>query len=336
MASGHVRCNGGPLQPGNGCATAPTALRILFITATRIGDAVLSTGLLNHLLRAHPHAKVVVACGPAAEGVFARMPNRAWTIPLEKRPFRLHWLELWRQVAGSRWDLVVDLRASGFAWAIRARRRVVMRGGRRPGHRLAQLGALMGLDPPPLPVAWFAPADARRAEALLPGDGPWLALGPTANWNRKVWPPERFVSLAEALSAPGGPLAGAKVAVLGGPGAAERAMAAPVLAALGGGGRAVDLVGNLSLPEAAAVLARCALFVGNDSGLMHLSAATGAPTLGLFGPSPADHYAPAGPRAAAVVAPGSPGLDSMPNLTLDAALGAAERLLAAPASAAAA
>jgi ADP-heptose:LPS heptosyltransferase len=111
-------------------------------------------------------------------------------------------------------------------------------------------------------------------------------------------------------------------------------MAAPVLAALGD--RAVDLVGNLSLPEAAAVLARCALFVGNDSGLMHLSAAAGAPTLGLFGPSPADHYAPAGPRAAAAVAPGSPGLDAMPNLTLEAALEAAERLLAAPAAPAAA
>ena len=85
-------------------------------------------------------------------------------------------------------------------------------------------------------------------------------------------------------------------------------MAAPVLDGLGDE-RAVDLVGKLSLPEAAAVLARCALFVGNDSGLMHLSAATGTPTLGLFGPSPADHYAPAGPRAAAVMAPGSPALE---------------------------
>ena len=74
-------------------------MRILFITATRVGDAVLSTGLLDHLLRKHPHAKVVVACGPAAEGVFARMPNRAWTIVLEKRALRLHWWGLWRQVA---------------------------------------------------------------------------------------------------------------------------------------------------------------------------------------------------------------------------------------------
>ena len=102
-------------------------------------------------------------------------------------------------------------------------------------------------------------------------------------------------------------------------------MAAPVLAALGD--RAVDLMGTLSLPEAAAVLARCAIFIGNDSGLMHLSAAAGAPTLGLFGPSRVSEYAPAGRRTATVIAPGSPALDSMAGLTLDQALAAARGLL---------
>ncbi|RAI60985.1 glycosyltransferase family 9 protein [Roseicella frigidaeris] len=302
-------------------------MRILFISSTRIGDAVLSTGLLDHLIRTYPQAKLVVACGPVAEGVFARMPNRAWTIVLAKRRYRLHWLELWRAVAGQRWDIVVDLRGSAFAWMVRARRRYVLRGGRQPGHRLAHLGALLGLDPPPLPVAWYNAADRARAAALLPGEGVWIALGPTANWDRKVWPAERFVALYRALTAPGAPLAGARAAILGGPGPQERAMAAPVLAALGE--RAVDLVGTLSLPEVAAVLARCALFVGNDSGLMHLSAATGTPTLGLFGPSRVEEYAPAGRHVATAVAPDSPGLDSMPGLTLAAALAAAERLLAA-------
>jgi ADP-heptose:LPS heptosyltransferase len=307
-------------------------VRILFITSTRIGDAVLSTGLLDHLIRTYPHAKVAVACGPVAEGVFARMPNRAWTIILAKRRFRLHWLELWRQVAGMRWDIVVDLRGSGFAWMVRAGRRYVMRGGRQPGHRLTHLGALLGLDPPPLPVAWFAPADAARAAALMPGGERWIGLGPTANWDRKVWPAERFVALFQTLTAPGRPLAGARAVVLGGPGAQEAAMAAPVLAALGD--RAVDCVGRLSLPEVAAVLSRCALFVGNDSGLMHLSAATGTPTLGLFGPSRVEEYAPAGRRTATAVSPTSPDLDSMAGLTVEAALARAEGLLGHPAVAA--
>ncbi len=45
---------------------------------------------------------------------------------------------------------------------------------------------------------------------------------------------------------------------------------------------------------AAAVLRRCLLFIGNDTGLMHVAAASGAPTLGLFGPSPVEQYAPWG------------------------------------------
>jgi ADP-heptose:LPS heptosyltransferase len=60
---------------------------------------------------------------------------------------------------------------------------------------------------------------------------------------------------------------------------------------------------------------------------MHLAAAAGAPTLGLFGPTPADEYGPAGPRAAAVLADGPPGAAAMAALPMAAALAAAERLL---------
>ena len=66
-------------------------MRILFVTSNRLGDAVLSTGLLDHLIRAHPEARFTIACGPVAEDVFARMPNRERTIVLDKLPYRLHW-----------------------------------------------------------------------------------------------------------------------------------------------------------------------------------------------------------------------------------------------------
>ena len=102
-------------------------------------------------------------------------------------------------------------------------------------------------------------------------------------------------------------------------------MAAPLLAALPG---AVDLVGRLALPGAAACLARCAVFVGNDSGLMHLAAAAGAPTLGLFGPTPASEYAPSGVCAAAVEAEGRSGEAAIGALTVEAVVRAAEALLA--------
>ncbi len=255
-------------------------MRILFITANRIGDAVLTTGLLDHLLRTRPAARFTIACGPAAAGLFARMPRRDATLEFDKRRFSLHWLGLWAHVVGASWDLAIDLRGSALTFFVPARRRVVMRGGRRPGHRLRHIGSALGLDPPPLPVAWTAPEDEALAARLLPAGGPIVALGPTANWTGKVWPADYFIRLFQALA--DGPLPGARAAIFAGPGDAERALAAPVLAALPG---AIDLAGRLALPEAAACLARCALFVGNDSGLMHLAAAAGAPTLGLFGPS---------------------------------------------------
>jgi ADP-heptose:LPS heptosyltransferase len=225
---------------------------------------------------------------------------------------------------GTRWDLVADLRGSAFAWTVRARRRAIKKGGRRPGHRLLHIAETLGLTPAPRPVAWFGAEDAARVAAWLPA-GPFLALGPTANVRMKVWPAERFVQLAQALTGPDGPLPGAPVVVLGGPGPVEAEMAAPLLAALPD---AVDLVGRLSLPEAAAVLARAALYVGNDSGLMHLAAATGAPTLGLFGPTQAAEYAPVGPRAQAVLAAGPPGGSPMTRLALGPVVAAARRALA--------
>ena len=299
-------------------------MRILFISSTRIGDAVLSTGLLDHLMRAHPEARFTIVCGRVAEGVFRRMPRLDRLIAVEKRRYSLHWLEIWGQLATTRWDLVVDLRASAIAWLLWTRRRAVIQGGRRPGHRLTHLAALLGVEPPPLPVIWTAPEDTARAAALLPEGQPWLVLGPTANWHRKVWPAERFAELALRLTAPDGALPGAGIAILGGPGDQERSMATPVLTALP---QALDLVGKLDLPEVAAVLARAAIFIGNDSGLMHLAAAAGAPTLGLFGPTPSDEYGPAGPKAQAVLADGPPGQGAMEDLPVARVLEAAKALI---------
>jgi ADP-heptose:LPS heptosyltransferase len=299
-------------------------VRILFISSTRIGDAVLSTGLLDPLARQHPEARFTIVCGRVAEGVFRRMPRLERLIAIEKRRYSLHWLEIWGALAFTRWDLVVDLRASAIAWLLWTRERRVIQGGRRPGHRLAHLAALLGVSPPPLPVTWTAPEDNARAAALLPAGRPWLVLGPTANWHRKVWSADRFAELARRLTAPDGALPGAGIAILGGPGDQERSMANPVLTALP---QALDLVGKLDLPEVAAVLARAAIFIGNDSGLMHLAAAAGAPTLGLFGPTPADEYGPAGPKAQAVLADGPPGQGAMEDLPLSRVLEAAAALL---------
>ena len=62
----------------------------------------------------------------------------------------------------------------------------------------------------------------------------------------------------------------------------------------------LDLVGRLKLIEIFTCLERCSLYIGNDSGLMHIAAASGVPTLGLFGPSKEELYAPWGANCSTV------------------------------------
>jgi heptosyltransferase-3 len=270
-------------------------MRILFVTATRIGDAVLSTGLLRHLAETRAGARVTVAAGPVAAPLFLGLPGLERLITVEKRAGSLHWPLLWAEVAGRRWDLVVDLRGSGLAWLLLAKERRVMGKGDARLHKVEQLGRVLGLDPPPAPFLWTREEDEREAAALVPPGGKVLAVGPAANWRGKQWRATRFAELAQRLTAPGGLLPGARVAVLAA--AHEWEQAAPLLAALPEE-RRIDLVGRVGLLAAAAILRRAALFVGNDTGLMHIAAAAGAPTLGLFGPTPAETYAPWGTRTA--------------------------------------
>lgn len=267
---------------------------ILFVTATRIGDAVLSTGLLAYLVERHPGARVTVAAGPVAAPLFEAVPGLERIITLRKRSFSTHWLALWGAVAARRWDIVVDLRGSALAWLLSARRRHVMAKGKEGEHRVRQLGRLFDLDPPPSPRLWLTPAHEKAAEALVPPGPPVLAIGPAANWRGKQWRAENFAALAQRLTAADGSIPGARVAVFAA--AHERAQAEPLLAAIPAR-RTIDLIG-IDLLTAAAVLRRAAMFIGNDTGLMHIAAASGTPTLGLFGPSPIDQYAPWGERTA--------------------------------------
>jgi heptosyltransferase-3 len=272
-------------------------MRILFVTATRVGDAVLSTGLLSYLIDRFPGARFTIAAGPDAAPLFEDVPGLERLISLPKRRWSMHWLTLYRAVAWRRWDMVVDLRASALAYLLWTRERRVAESGRRPEHRVRQLARIFGLDPPPSPRLSLAPRREAEAAKLLPPGGPVIAIGPAANWRGKEWRAERFAELAQRLTAPGGLLPAARVVVLAA--AHERKQALPVIEALPAQ-RCIDLVGKIDLLTVAAVLRRCVLFIGNDTGLMHLAAAAGVPTLGLFGPSPIELYAPWGPHTQTV------------------------------------
>ncbi len=278
-------------------------MRILFITATRVGDAVLSTGLLSHLIGRYPEARCTIAAGPAALSLFEAVPNLEELIAMEKSGLERHWFDLWRRCIGTRWDIVVDLRRSAIAWMLFAGKRYRVPKIDGALHRIELLGATLGMrDTPPSPMLWTNQRHENSADRLLPAGSPVLAIAPAANWRGKQWRAERFAELAVRLTRPEGLLPGARVAVFASE--HERQQAAPVLAALPDD-RVIDTIGKIDLPTVAAALRRCAMFIGNDSGLMHMAAAGNVPTLGLFGPSRDEHYAPWGQHTAAIRTPES-------------------------------
>lgn len=277
--------------------------RVLYITSTRIGDAVLASGVLGHLVETRPHARFTVAAGPLAAPLFRAAPRLEDLIVMDKKTGGGHWLDLWRRTVLRPWSLVVDQRGSRTSWFLLAGQRAIAPAPRDDRHKVVEAAELLRLAPPPTPTIWLDAAANDAARAALPAGGPpILAISPAASTPFKTWPAEHFASFLRHFAGPRGPMAGARVAVFGGPG--DEAVAA---AAVKGFDRArlINLTGKLDILATAGCLARARLFVGNDSGLMHLAAAAGAPTLGLFGPTDERVYGPWG-RATRTARAGPP------------------------------
>ena len=316
------------------------AFPILFITSNRIGDAVLSSGLIKRLADEIPNARFTIVAGPVAAPLFEEVPTLDRIITLAKTKNRGHWFELWREVRNTRWGLVVDLRGSGLSRFISTRRRAIWR--KSPGppvHKVIEAARILKIeDDPAAPYIFTSPETEARADELTAGFGPILALAPAANWLGKTWPIERFSRVAMRLLDPDGPMKGGRLMVVGGP---EDAKLAKGLRDVVMRNQFINLTEDTDLLTAYACLKRARLFVGNDSGAMHLAAAAGIPTLGLFGPSDETLYGPwgadtrvaRGPRTYEQIRAVDPSfgqaLCHMMDLTVETVGDAAEELLAA-------
>jgi len=168
-----------------------------------------------------------------------------------------------------------------------------------------QMGALALPKGSPLPAEWplpelKVPADElarwKESNGLAAAPAPIITLSPGAVGAGKAWPPEHYAALANALVQDG-----ASIWVLGGPG--ETAIARQIVNAAGP--RARDLTGT-DLRNAVLALAAADLSVTNDSGLMHVSAALGTPTVAIFGPTSPWHWKPLNPVAAILEPEGEP------------------------------
>jgi ADP-heptose:LPS heptosyltransferase len=203
-----------------------------------------------------------------------------------------------------RYDLAVQLHGGGatsnpLVTALGARRTIGLRAAGAPPldatvpyryyqpevDRFLEVVRLAGADgPAEYPRLAVSEAERDGAAALLPGTGPWVALHAGATDPRRRWPAERFAALADALVA-----AGARPVLVGAAseadvsGAVRAAAAHPI----------VDLTGRTGLGALAAVLARSAVVVANDSGPLHLARAVGTATVGLYWCGNAINAAPA-------------------------------------------
>lgn len=276
-------------------------MRILFITATRIGDAILSTGLLDHLVRTYPEARITVVCGPAAAGLFEAAPNIERLIVMDKMVFSLHWLRMWVLCLGKIWNMVIDLRNAPLSYVLPSLKQRHLGKVTDDRHRILTLSRVLELENnPPPPKLVCSETHRGLARDLVPDGSPVLAIGPTANWAAKTWSPDNFAKLTERFAAKDGLLPGCRIALFGRDD--ERPQAISLIEAIPEE-RRIDLIGRLRLAEVYACLQRCTFYVGNDSGLMHLASAAGIPTLGLFGPSKELLYGPWGDHCASVRTP---------------------------------
>jgi len=274
--------------------------RVLFVTLSNIGDAVMTTPVLALLEAAYPTARIDIVAREKTAPLFAGHPKLGELIVKPRTHTLAERLAYVRRLRGRRYLAVVDLRSPFVPWLVRARRRHgKRRRDRADRHAVLDHVAVFArhLAPDAIPeTRLWIPATARADVARrLPPGGTAIGIGPGAQNPHKIWPADRYAALVARLAE----IVDDPVAVLLGDARdAERAADLARAAAI----PTIDLAGRTDLPLTAAWLERCAAFVGNDSGLGHMASAVGTPTLTLFGPGQPARYRPWGARARWLVA----------------------------------
>lgn len=265
---------------------------ILFLAPADLGETVLATGALAHVLQ-EGDALTTLTSADAAP-LFRAAPGLKARYTVEGRGDVGPFIELaWRR-RGRRFDLMVDLRRSPAAFVVPAKHRRVLRAPEVLRHFTEDLSELLGAERTLAPMLWLDDRAAAAAAQIAPDATPLMLLAPGGLEDAKRWPHECFAAVARRLAT--GPLSGAHVAVLG---AAPRdaEITRMVVSSLDADGVAArDLGRDVDLLAAAALCERATLCIGNDNALTHIAAAMGAPTLTLFGPTDERVRAPRGPR----------------------------------------
>jgi len=266
--------------------------RILVISLRRIGDLLLTTPLIRSLRRAWPDSDIDVLVFDNTKGIVAGNPDINGVIAMPLRPTlteSVHlFVKLWR-----RYDVAVSTQsgdrpiAFAFAagrmragvtsgddpWLARALKRLALH--RRVAaaenlHRVEQMLRLAdALDIARVPDL-VCPAPASSSQAAPPGRYAVIHASPIfayKEWTKDGW---RAVSAALAQR-------GISVVAIGGPGEAERRYLEEIW-------RGVADFHQVGWAETMTLLSKAKIYIGPDTSVTHLAAATGCPTIALFGP----------------------------------------------------
>lgn len=264
--------------------------RVLFVTLSNIGDAVMTTPVLGLLERRYPDALVDIVARPKTAPLFTHYPRLGRMIvkpPSESLAATLrHVAELRRQ----RYLAVLDLRSPVIPWLLRARQRYLKRRRDDPSlHAVLDHAAVFDptLDESAIPalMLWIDDEVTASVAARAAGSGPLIGIGPGAQTPSKVWPADRYAALVQRLCQA---CPDARLVLFGDD--RDRPLCRQIGEVPGLDVR--DLSGRCSLQESAAWLGACTAFIGSDSGLGHIAAAMGTPTLTLFGGGNPVRYRP--------------------------------------------
>jgi heptosyltransferase-2 len=283
--------------------------RIGVVAPSWLGDVVMALPALADVVRRFAGAEVLVAARRNLAPLFEAVPGLAGVIPLEGRgrsgrradvsalraarldatlllpnSFHAAWVT-WRAGIGERWGYRSDARSLLLTRGIRRPRTARTHHARYYQHLTAQLGCTPG---PLEPALRLTPALHDAGEIVLRRAG-WegeriVGLAPgAANGSAKRWPPDRMGQIAARLSLDHG----IRPVLVGAPDDQDTArdvVAHAERAGIATGGT-LNLVGRTTLRALMGVMARCAAFVSNDSGAMHLAAALDVPVVAIFGPT---------------------------------------------------
>jgi heptosyltransferase-2 len=275
-------------------------MKILVKANNWLGDAVMSLPVFRSLKFMVPGARVEVLTKPAFADLYRGSPH-VDEILGHGRGGPGPWIRTVKELKARRYDAALVLPrsfSSAFlVWSARIPRRIGYGRARfltdrpeRPSpkeHRVLHYhGLLSALGTPPTPEAprlEIPAADRAWAEETLPG-GPWIGINPGATYGAaKQWFPDRFIELGRRLAPR------ARLVVVGGP--AEAGLGERIARETG----ALCIAGRTRILGLAAAIARCRLFVTNDTGPMHVADAVGTPIVAVFGPTDWIHTPPYGP-----------------------------------------